>query len=181
MMKRLLLLLTLSWIISTATQAQLVALKTNVLMDAALMPNLEVEVATGNKTSITLQTFGSMYVMGQNVKTLGIAPEFRYWIGGRPMIHLFVGAGAMATTYNINWKGKNFKGDAVGVGLEFGYVKPLSKRWNMEVSAGTQIAAYYQHMWYDGDSYNPKTHRKDNRGAKMLPYRLGLTFSYIIK
>lgn len=180
-MKRLLLLLTLSWIICTATQAQLVALKTNVLMDAALMPNLEVEISTGNKTSVALAAFGSVYVMGQDFMTLGALPEFRYWIGGRPMIHLFMGVGAMATTYNINWKGKHFKGDAVGVGLEFGYVKPLSKRWNMEVSAGTQLSAYYQHMYYDGDNYNPQTHHKDNHGFKMLPYRIGLSFSYIIK
>ncbi len=180
-MKRLLLLLSLSWAISTVTRAQLVALKTNALMDAALVPNLEVEVATGNKTSISLSAFGSIWVMGQDVKTLGALPEFRYWIGGRPMVHLYMGVGAMATTYNINWKHKNFKGDAVGLGLEFGYDKPLNKHWNMEVSAGTQLALYYQHMYYDGDSYDPKTHHKDNHGFKLLPYRIGLSFTYIIK
>ena len=180
-MKRLLLIFSLLCIIITTTHAQLVALKTNTLMDVALLPNVEVEIATGNKTSIALQAFGSMYVMGQHFKTLGAMPEFRYWIGGRPMIHLFMGIGLTATAYNINWKGKHFKGDAAGAGLEFGYVKALSKRWNMEVSAGTQLTYYYQHMWYNGDSYNSKTHLKENRGFKLLPYRIGLSFAYIIK
>lgn len=180
-MKRLFLLLTFSWMISTAMHAQLLALKTNALMDVALFPNLEVEVAMGNKTSITLQAFGSLYVLGQDLKTFGGMSEFRYWIGGRSMVHLFMGVGLTAATYNIDWKGKYFKGDAVGLGLEFGYVKPLSKRWNMEVSAGTQMAAYFQHMWYDGDSYDPQTHHKDNHGFKLLPYRVGLGFAYIIK
>ena len=180
-MKRLLLLFTLSWTFSLATHAQLVALKTNALMDVTLMPNLEVEVATGKKTSLMLSAFGSVKVLGQDFKTLGAMPEFRYWIGGHPMIHLFMGIGAMATTYDINWKGTHYKGDAVGLGLEFGYDKPLGKHWNLEVSVGTQLAAYYQHLYYDGDSYNPKTHHKDNHGFKILPYRIGLSFSYIIK
>ena len=159
----------------------MVAVKSNALMDAGLIPNLELEVSVKNRSTLGLMGFGSVNVLGQSFRTLGVAPEYRYWIGGRPMVHLYVGVGLLAVTYDINWKGRIHKGDVVGGGLEFGYVKPLNKRWNMEISGGTALIGYYQHYYYEGDTYNPNTHHQNSHGFKMLPYKVGLSFAYIIK
>ena len=63
-------------------KAQMLALKTNALMDAALVPNIGLELATGNKTSLAANGFASWNIYGMKAKTYGFAPEFRYWLSG---------------------------------------------------------------------------------------------------
>ena len=65
-------------------QAQLLAVKTNALMDVATVPNLGLEIITGGKTSIVASVYGTSSFWGKNVKLIGVKPEFRYWFNGRP-------------------------------------------------------------------------------------------------
>ena len=60
-------------------KAQLIAVKTNALMDVAMVPNLGLEIATGNSTSLCINGFASWNMYGMPAKTYGIVPEFRYW------------------------------------------------------------------------------------------------------
>jgi hypothetical protein len=72
-------LLTLS---STVANAQLIAVKTNALMDAAMAPNIGLEVALSSNISVAANGFASWNIYGMKAKTYGFTPEFRYWLYG---------------------------------------------------------------------------------------------------
>lgn len=165
--------------------AQNLAVKTNALMWAALTPNAGLELVTGEHTSFDFSVFGHRNPYGMSSEVLGIQPEFRYWFSGRPMVREFIGVGALLATYDTVVGQKVFDGDALGVGLTGGYVFPLGKRWNLELSGSLGLVYYHQKKYSVGDSYDdyfvdgkPKA---NSRGYEILPIDLGVTFTYIIK
>ena len=165
--------------------AQQVAVKTNVLMWAAMTPNLGFEIVTGEHTSVDLGAFGHYMPYGVDSRIIGLQPEFRYWFNGRPMIREFIGVGALMTIYDINWKDNVYDGDAVGLGLTAGYVFSLGKRWNLELSGSFGLMYFYQKQYHINDNYDDyfvdEAVRTNAQGYKMFPVDLGVTFTYIIK
>ncbi len=159
--------------------AQLLALKTDALMDCAMTPNLNIELVTGGKTSINATVFGNYKPWKKEVKMVGVMPEFRYWFNGRPLTREFIGLSALGACYDITWGGERYKGDAAGVGLTFGYAFYLSRHWTLECHGGLG-AVYYTHTHsYVKDHYAENVHNA--HGYSLIPYKIGVSFVYIIK
>lgn len=180
-MKRLIILFILGIIAAAPIElkAQQLALKTDVLWDGLQTPNLGAELVTGNKTSFNISVFGNKKPWGKDVKMLGVIPEMRYWFGGRPMIREFIGLAALVTSYDITWGKEVYGGDAYGAGLTFGYAFYLGKRWNLE-AYGTVGMVYYDHKhYYTTDNYTEN--RRTAYGTALVPFKLGVSVSYIIK
>lgn len=129
-----------------------VALKTNVLYDAALSPNLGVEVRVAPRWSVELSGNLNAWTLdhGKKWKHWLLQPEARYWfceaMGGH-----FLGVHALGGQYNVghlnipvNFLGTNFKslkenryqGWFAGVGVAYGYSWMLHKHWNLEAEIG---------------------------------------------
>ena len=166
-------------------QAQQVAVKTNALMWGAMTPNLGVEVVTGEHTSVHFSAFGNKNPYGQTMQVIGLQPQFRYWFNGRPMTREFIGAGALVTTYDINWRNNVYDGDAVGLGFVGGYVFSLGRRWSLELSGSFGVMYFHQKQYHLNDNYDDyfvdEAVRTNARGYKLFPVDLGVTFIYIIK
>lgn len=159
--------------------AQLLALKTDVLLDGMMTPNLNVEMVVGGKTSINATLFGNHRPWGKELKMIGVMPELRYWFNGRPLTREFVGVSALGAAYDITWGSERYKGDAAGVGLTFGYAFFLGKHWTLECHAGLG-AVYYTHRFsYVNDLYLHSEHNE--HGYSLIPYKLGISFVYIIR
>lgn len=168
-----------------SAHAQQVALKTNMLMFAGMAPNVGCEFVVGERSTLDLSAFGSVNFYGQKVKTLGFQPEYRYWFNGRPMTREFVGIAALGVSYNIRWGERVFEGDAAGAGITFGYAFNLGKRWNIEAYGGFG-AVYFKHrQYYSFDHYDEtdesNTIKANAKGYKLLPIKLGVSISYILK
>ncbi len=174
-----LLLLCMVFFGGSKLQAQLLALKTDALMDCMMTPNLNLALVTGEKTSINATVFGNYKPWGKDVKMMGAMPEIRYWFNGRPLTREFIGLSGIAATYDITWSGKHYKGDALGVGLTFGYAFYLSKRLTMECHGGFGAIFYTQTRSNVRDHYEVDYHNA--RGYSFLPYKLGVSFAYILK
>ncbi len=165
---------------SMAVNAQMLALKTNALMDVAMIPNLGLEVATGNRTSLCANGFVSWNIYGMKAKTYGFIPEFRYWLSGNTFSKLFIGAGATLAHYDLTAAGTNYYGSTYGVGLNVGYDKWLSKRFSVEFHAG--VGMYYFHHARTGEhDILPDNIEYNASGWTVLPYNIGISFVYIIK
>ncbi|MEG1839267.1 MAG: DUF3575 domain-containing protein [Bacteroidaceae bacterium] len=165
--------------------AQQVAIKTNVLMLGMLTPNLSCEIVTGERTSLDLSVFGHHKPYGINSKMLSFQPEFKYWFNGRPMIREYVGIAALGSTYDIIWKRDVFKGDAVGLGVTGGYSFALNKRFCLELTAGFGVVYFRQKQYYINDNFDDfyvnGIGKPNVQGYKLLPIKIGVTLSYIIK
>lgn len=169
---------------------QLIAIKTNALMDVACAPNIGLEVATGNKTSVAFSGFASWNIYSLPCKTYGCTPEFRYWITGRTFNRLFVGAGATLLHYDADLGSRNYNGSTYGVGINVGYAMWLGKHFSVEFHGG--VAAHYytdnrtplnttSQVAQPASQSMPVVTSYSEHGWTALPYQLGITFVYVIR
>lgn len=125
--------------------APLYALKTNLLFDAALAPNVEVEVPFGRdrEWSVMGEVWFPWDVWHHNSRAyeiLTIGLELRRWLGScRPLLTgTFVGLYAAGGKYDLEWSSVGDQGEFTSLGATFGHSWAISSRLNIEasVSAG---------------------------------------------
>ena len=120
------------------------AAKTNLLYDAALVPNVGLELSLGKGWSVGGNW---MYAHWNNDarhrywQIYGGELEVRRYFGSlaaeKPLQGHHVGLYAQAVTYDFETGGKGYLSDfAYGVGLEYGYSLPVAKRLNIDFGIG---------------------------------------------
>jgi hypothetical protein len=181
-------LLTIAWMmLSTITaKAQMIAANVDALWLATLSPNLGFELVVGERSTISLNGMIMSKPLGKDVKLYALQPEYRYYFSGRPMYREFIGFGAIGGTYDITWSGKVYDGTAIGGGLTFGYVMPLTHRLNIDFHAGFGFVHYKQKEYFVGDQYDAdysvdNAQRTNAKGFYFIPTRIGVSLTYIIR
>ncbi len=167
-------------------RAQMLAVSTNVLMDAMMTPNIGAELVTGEHSTVGLHVFGNNKPWGMDMKMIGVQPEYRYFFSGRPMHREFVGVGGIGSVYDMTWGGKVYDGIALGGGITFGYVFSIGKRINIDCHAGFGMIIYKHKEYYVGDLYDLDysvggVERTNARGYYLLPTKIGVSLTYILK
>lgn len=158
-MKRKILILIMTLAAFTAvqrTQAQDVAVKTNLASDAAANINLGLELGLSQKWTLDISGEYNPWTFSHNKKWkhLSIQPEARYWFCQKMSGH-FLGFHAMGGKYNIGNLDLGFKmlgtdfrklrdyrfaGWYVGAGIAYGYAWMLGRHWNLEAEIGLGYA-----------------------------------------
>ena len=135
-----------------ASRAQDVGLKTNLLYDALLSPNLGIEVGLAPKWSLDIPVTVNLWTVNdKRWKQWMVQPEARYWFCQR-FSGSFLGIHAIGGQYNfghLNFGGRNFLGTNLkyledhriqgwmaGAGVAYGYSWILSRHWNIEAEIG---------------------------------------------
>lgn len=137
------------------------AVKTNLLYDAALLPDLHLEFSIGRRFSLE---FGSQWAWWTSnishdyawrIQTVGL--EGRYWLGNRekktPLSGHFLGVYGMAGTYDVRFGAKT--GDlsdlSYSAGISYGYSMRLNRSLNLEfgLSVGYMGGKYETYHIYD--------------------------------
>lgn len=152
MMKRLALLFAIFCLGITASNAQKIAIKTNVLYDATSTVNLGIEVGLHPRWTFDLSGNYNSWSRDNNVKWKHwlAQPEARYWFCDRFAGH-FIGAHLLFGAFNFGNLNNNIsflgtdlsplsnhrsQGYGYGVGLCYGYDFLLGKHWNLELEVG---------------------------------------------
>jgi hypothetical protein len=136
-----------------------IALKTNLLYDLALLPNLAVEIPFGRWSALAGGNWSWWEIKAPHYWSHRIQwaeAGVRYWWNNNDSIPLtgwFAGLYAAAGTYDIRLFTRSL--DEMGylsnrswsAGATGGYSLPLSRRWNMEfsISAGYFSGRYYKY------------------------------------
>lgn len=155
--------------LAPSLRAQDFALKTNLVSDAALSPNLGFEVGLAPKWTLDVSgQLNAWPVKDRRWKHWLVQPEARYWFCRRFAGH-FLGLHALGGQFNFgNWKhgtkflGTDFaklkdmryQGWGAGAGVAYGYAWPVHPHWNIEAEIG--IGWIYTSY----DSYPPNVARK---------------------
>lgn len=139
------------------------AIKTNLLYDALLIPNIGLEFSLGKKWSLSANW---MYSWWHNDRThnywriYGGDIELRKWFGRTSGGRLFTGhhAGVYAQilTYDFKLGARGYLGDkwSYGAGFSYGYSFPVAKRLNMDFSLGLgYLGGKYKEYVYDAGCY----------------------------
>jgi hypothetical protein len=138
----------------------LIAVKTNLLYDAATVLNVAVEVPIGKHWSAGLDYKFPWWVWDNNSRALEILHwdgYARYWFGNRSdkrvLTGLFAGAMIGGGYYDLEPHHKGYQGEFYTASAEGGYAFRISDHWSFELSAalgwmGTKYR-YYEGMQND--------------------------------
>ena len=181
--KKLFLLLTLS-ILPIAGRSQMVSevsdqrsdlkllsISTNLLYDAALIPNIGLEVSLGKQWTIGADWFYTRISSNSRHRYwqgYGGYLTVRRYFGNNPLTlssksqdcprltghHL--GVYALGLTYDVEWGGKGYQADKFGFGggLEYGYALPIGRRLDLDftIGIGFQGGEYKEYEPADDDT-----------------------------
>ncbi|MBR5860882.1 MAG: DUF3575 domain-containing protein [Bacteroidaceae bacterium] len=167
-------------LLSFKVNAQMMVVKSDIMRDVALAPNLHVDFTVGEKHTLGLGGSYGNSVLGKDINIATFDPNFRYWFNGRPFTRQYIGIDAQLAQYDVHWGRKIFDGSSFAVGLIFGHVANLSKRWNLELEGGIDILSYSHKEYYKGDVYEDYGEKNNGHGTIMCPH-LSVSFSYIIR
>ncbi len=137
---------------SLTAYSQSVGVKTNLVSDATLSPNLGVEIGLAPKWTFDLSGQFNLWKLSHDRqwRHWALQPEGRYWFCDRFMGH-FVGAHLLGGEYNIGGidfdfsmlgtdfsklKDTRYQGWFVGAGVAYGYDWALNQNWNLEAEIG---------------------------------------------
>lgn len=163
---------------SLQISAQRVSIKTNTLDWLVAAPNLGVEFAIGDHWSFEFSATGSPWRVTDDLylKHYRIQPELRYWLY-QNLSGLYIGAAAYYTAFDMGLKKRAYYGDAVAGGLTCGYNWILSRRWNLEISAGVGAAYCRYQRYMPGEGHGEPDHSK----VLPAPVKLAVSFIYVVK
>lgn len=139
------------------------ALKTNLLYDAALLPNIELEWRINKSWSLSLEggvAWWGKYSKDRSYRLAIISPEVRRWIRPRAPWHgFYVGAFAGGGFYDFEKPDKGYRGEGVMAGLSVGYMWPVSRclSFEAEVGAGYLYTRYKEYQPIDGHHVYQRT------------------------
>lgn len=147
----------------------LFALKSNMLYDAALVPNMGAELYLGGRISLNANW---MYAWWSNNSSnlfwriYGGDIGIRAWLGRKakmkPLTGHHLGAYISAFTYDFELGGRGYMGGEPGgdifnranyaVGVEYGYSLPIARRLNIDFSVGVGYmwGTYHEYLPIDG-------------------------------
>ena len=182
-----------------------IAVKTNMLFDVLLTPNVEVEVPIGNRWSVMAETWfpwwlhnkGGNLSIGRYVRPgndmkrsayelqiFGL--EGRYWLSPRcewvrpTLTGTFVGVYYANGKYDWERDRKGDQGEFNSVGLTFGYSWVLARCWNLEASVS---AGYFWGPRRHYESEFDDTHliwKYTGRTSYVGPTKLKLSLVWLI-
>lgn len=150
-LRRLILVAAMTLPLAFTMSAQKYGVKTNLLFDAALTPNIGVEMSVAKHWTIELDyQINAWNIKDHKLKHYVFTPEARWWYcekfqGSFFAVHLLAGQYNVGNIHNnINFLGTHYsyltknryEGWFVGAGLGYGYAWSLSKHWNIEAEIG---------------------------------------------
>lgn len=172
---------------SYSTHPYRFALKTNMLYDVALMPNLELEWHINNKWSLAVENDIAWWKKDSKHKYYQIAmisSEVRRWFKLRNPWHgMYVGLFAGVGKYDLE-NGKNgYMGEGYMTGLSLGYMWPIAKNFSFEtgIGAGYMYTRYKEYKPFDGHYLYQRTKSLNYFGPLKLKFSIAWRFNDINK
>lgn len=172
--------------VCTFANAQKVALKNNLFMDAMAAVNLGAEFKIGKRTTLDVPASLNLWSFSDSkkFKHFAVQPEFRWW-KCEPFTGHFLGIHAHYASYNVGGigpfktiKDNRYEGWLVGAGVSYGYHWLIAPRWSLETTVGIGYA-YMSHDKYPCGKCQPSVGHK--KAHYFGPTRLGLTLVFLLK
>lgn len=166
----------------------LLAVKTNLLFDAALMPNVEIEVPLGKRWSLNgeymfpwWQLDGDKYCL----EILSGGVEGRYWLGKRDSREVltghFLGLYAGGGKYDLQWKENGYQGEFfIAAGLSYGYARSIAKNLHLEFSLGIGLMRTNYRHYHAKDNYQTLLWQENGNYTWAGPTKVKLSLVWML-
>lgn len=138
----------------------LFALKTNLLFDAALMPNIELEIPLGKRWSLNTEYIFPWWLIDDDkycLQVLSGGAEVRCWTGNRlrrpALTGHFLGLYAGGGKYDLQWRENGYQGEFfIAAGISYGYARRIASNLSLEFNIGIGLLrTNYRHYRTEQD------------------------------
>ena len=157
---------------------QRIAIKTNLLYDAVLMPALEIEYRINDRWSAAVEGSVAWWKNDGAHKYYQIAtiiPEGRYWFHTKAPWHgHYVGLFVGGSWYDLENGKRGYKGEFVTTGISYGYMFPIGRALSLEAGIGVGFlhTTYEEYLPIDGHYVYQQTSRTNWFGPVKLKFAL---------
>lgn len=171
-----------------AYRRPLFALKTNLLFDAALMPNIEIELPIGKRWSLNgeymfpwWQLNGDKYCL----QVLSGGLEGRYWLGKRSNREVltghFFGLYAGGGKYDLQWKEKGYQGEFfIAAGLSYGYARHIARNLHLEFNLGIGLMRTDYRHYRTRDNYQTLLWQENGNYTWLGPTKVKVSLVWLL-
>ena len=163
------------------------AVKTNILYDGALLPNLEAEWLINKRWSVALEGDVAWWKHDPSHRYYQLAvvsPEVRYWFRTSDLWHgMYIGLFAGGGLYDLENRKNGYQGEGAMTGLSFGYMWPIGKHLSLEagVGAGYMYTRYKEYEPADGHYLYQRTKSLNYFGPLRVKFSIGWRFDVLLK
>lgn len=176
----------------TKDKRPLFALKTNLLFDAAMMPNVEIELPIGkqNRYSLNGELMFPWWLMDGDKYCLQILMgglEGRYWLGSREkrmnrevLTGHFLGLYAGGGKYDLQWNRDGYQGEFfIAAGVSYGYAHKIARNLRLEYNIGIGLLRTNYEYYHTLDNYQTLLWQNNGRYTWLGPTKLKISLVWL--
>ncbi|WP_455640729.1 DUF3575 domain-containing protein [Parabacteroides sp.] len=164
------------------------ALKTNLLFDAALMPNIELEVPLGTCWSLNGEYMFPWWTLKGDKYCLEIlagALEGRYWLGDRDkrarLTGHFLGFYAGGGKYDLQWKENGYQGEFfIAAGISYGYTRKIARHLRLEFNIGLGVLRTQYRHYHALDNYQTLQWQENGNYTWIGPTKVKVSLVWVL-
>ena len=166
----------------------LFAVKTNLLFDAALMPNIELEVPIGKRWSLNGEYMVPWWLINDDRYCLQILMgglEVRYRPGKRSgrdvLTGHFIGLYAGGGKYDLQWDKNGYQGEFfIAAGVSYGYAHSIARNLRLEYNIGIgMLRTDYRH-YHSRDNHRTLLWQENGEYTWLGPTKLKISLVWLI-
>lgn len=173
------------------TRRPLLALKTNLLFDAALMPNFEVEVPLGKRWSVNGELMFPWWLFDKDKYCLQVLMgglEGRYWLGSRQkrtqkalLTGHFLGLYAGGGKYDLQWDRNGYQGEFfIAAGVSYGYAHKIARNLRLEYNIGIGLLRTDYRHYHARDNYQTLLWQENGKYTWFGPTKAKISLVWLL-
>ena len=169
----------------------LFAVKTNLLFDAALMPNIEIEVPIGKRWSVSGEYMFPWWLFDGGKYSLQILTgglEGRCWLGSREnrmnrkvLTGHFLGLYAGGGKYDLQWKENGYQGEFfIAAGISYGYAHEIARNLRLEYNIGIGLLRTDYRHYHARDNYRTLLWQENGKYTWFGPTKVKISLVWLL-
>lgn len=166
----------------------LFAVKTNLLFDVAMMPNIEVEVPLGNRWSVSGELMFPWWLFEDDkycLQVLSGGVEGRYWLGNRThrrtLTGHFAGLYAGGGKYDLQNDRNGYQGEFfIAAGVSYGYALPIGRKLSLEFSLGIGLLRTGYEHYHAIDNHQTLLWQNNGKYTWLGPTKAKISFVWLL-
>ena len=171
-----------------AARRPLFAVKTNLLFDLAMAPNIELELPIGKRWSLAAEWMFPWWLFEDDkycFQILSGGLEGRYWLGNRQRRRVltghFVGFYAGAGKYDLQWDTDGYQGEFyIASGISYGYALPIGRNLSLEFSLGIGLLKTSYEHYHTLDNYQTLLWQDNGQFTWLGPTKAKISFVWLL-
>lgn len=169
----------------------LFALKTNLLFDVVMMPNIEIEVPIGNRWSVDGEYTFPWWLFDNDKYCMQILMgglEGRYWLGNRKVREQkgvltghFLGLYAGGGKYDLQWDDNGYQGEFfIAAGISYGWATSIARNLRLEFNIGIGVLRTNYRHYHTRDNYHTLLWQENGKYTWLGPTKAKISLVWLL-